>query len=198
MPIESSSTHRGPVPGGAAVPPRSEPDPAAAPARPVLLVESSPAARGFLHRVLTVDGFAVLACGRRAAGRAGGGPIGVRPRGGEHAGGRRRRPRARGDAAPDRPRQRIVVVTDVDSFATVVLALRAGADDFVREAGRRGRADRRAARASLAAAARAGDAAGAGPHLLGACDAPLRAVRPQRDPRPRSGWACTDARCSGS
>jgi two-component system, response regulator RegA len=30
-----------------------------------------------------------------------------------------------------RPRARIVVVTDVDSFATVVLALRAGADGFV-------------------------------------------------------------------
>ena len=34
-----------------------------------------------------------------------------------------------------RPQARIVVVTDVDSFATVVLALRAGADGLHRQAG---------------------------------------------------------------
>ena len=31
---------------------------------------------------------------------------------------------------------RIVVVTDVDSFASVIVALRAGADDYIREASR--------------------------------------------------------------
>jgi two-component system, response regulator RegA len=131
MPLESSSTHRGPVPGGASVPPRSEPDPAAAPARPVLLVESSPAARGFLHRVLTAGGFAVLGvaamrlaeqvAARSAFGHA---VVNMRVGGGDGLAlvATLRR------TAPD---MRIVVVTDVDSFATVILALRAGADDYL-------------------------------------------------------------------
>ena len=125
-----SAHHTGLVEGGS-VPSRTLPAPAAKPVRPLLLVESSPAARAFLQRVLTSAGFTVLglADGRQAdAAMAdatfGHAVVSLRLRDGD------------GLALVAKlrrldPEIRIVVVTDVDSFASVILALRAGADDYL-------------------------------------------------------------------
>ena len=78
------------------------------------------------------------------------------------------------------PAMRIVVVTDADSFASVILALGAGADDYLPQAAGEDTLVDALAGPSTRAAARARDAAGAEPHLLGTRRAYLRAVRPQR------------------
>jgi two-component system response regulator RegA len=98
--------------------------------RSVLLVEGSPAARGFLHRVLTARGFTVLAVSEARQAKQ------VTTRATfSHAVVNMRLGNGDGLALVAKLRQlgpamRIVVVTDVDSFATVILALRAGADDY--------------------------------------------------------------------
>ena len=97
----------------------------------LLLVESSHGQRALLQRTLTAHGFAVTAIAalHQAAGALAAQPF-------EHAVLDLRLPDRDGLALirtlrQTRPQARIVVVTDADSFATVVLALRAGADGFV-------------------------------------------------------------------
>ena len=101
------------------------------PARPLLLVESSPAARGFLQRVLTSAGFSVRSFRQSedAAQAIDDAQI-------QHA--VLRLGLRDGNCLPLvrhlralRPAMRVVVVTDVDSFASAILALRAGADDYL-------------------------------------------------------------------
>jgi two-component system response regulator RegA len=101
------------------------------PARPLLLVESSPAARGFLQRVLTAAGFSVRSFRQSEDAEQVADDAQIR-----HA--VLRLGLRDGTCLPLvrrlrtlHPAMRIVVVTDVDSFASVVLALRAGADDYL-------------------------------------------------------------------
>jgi two-component system response regulator RegA len=117
------------LPGAAVGDAASQPGPGSA--GPLLLVESSPGARTRVRRLLAASGFAVTAVpGAREGEAAAEGTafayalIGVRPGDG---GGLPlvRRLRERQAAT------RIVVATDAGSFASVVLALRAGADDYV-------------------------------------------------------------------
>ena len=76
---------------------------------------------------------------------------------------------------------RIVVVTDVDSFASVILALRAGADDYIPQpVGEDELVDALLDRAPVLPPV-PDTPLGPQPHLLGARHAHLRAVRPQRD-----------------
>ena len=97
----------------------------------LLLVDASHGQRAVLHRMLTAHGFAVTAlAGLRQAAAA----LAAQPF--DHAVIDLRLPDRNGlglvaSLREARPRARIVVVTDADSFATVVLALRAGADGFV-------------------------------------------------------------------
>jgi two-component system, response regulator RegA len=101
-------------------------------AGPLLLVESSPGARARLQAVLAASGFEVTGvpgapeC-EAAAGEAAFAYALVNLRLGNGCGlPLVRKLRERHQAA-----MRIVVVTDTDSFASVILALRAGADDYV-------------------------------------------------------------------
>ena len=80
-----------------------------------------------------------------------------------------------------RPHARIVVVTDADSFATVVLALRAGADGFVPKPVDEGELIDALLDRAPPLPPVPQTALGPAPHLLGACHARLRAVRPQHD-----------------
>jgi two-component system, response regulator RegA len=98
---------------------------------PLLLVEGSPGARGCLQRVLTAAGFTVLGVpGMRQAEAAaaetafGYAVINLRLNDGHGL------PLV-SKLRAIRPSMRIVVVTEVDSFASVILALRAGADDYI-------------------------------------------------------------------
>jgi two-component system response regulator RegA len=99
--------------------------------RSLLLIESSPATRGQLQRVLTANGFAVTCLAGMSAALHPGtraefhcAVIELRfGRGNDLDLVRQLRRRY--------PSMRIVVVTDHDSFATVILALRAGADDYL-------------------------------------------------------------------
>ena len=109
----------------------AQPARALGPARPLILVESSSAARGFFQRVLTARGFTVHTFAEpREAARAVGDlqlghavvRLGLRD---DHGLPLVRKLRALG------PAMRIVAVTDVDSFASAILALRAGADDYL-------------------------------------------------------------------
>ena len=77
-------------------------------------------------------------------------------------------------------RMRIVVVTDVGSFATAILAPRAGADDIGRSRWRGG-AGGRPVRSQAGAAAGTRDAARGRTHVLGADPAHRRAGRPRRE-----------------
>jgi two-component system response regulator RegA len=129
--VPNESAHHAGLVAGGSVPSRTLPAPAAKPVRPLLLVESSPSARAFLRRVLASAGFTVLGVpdGRQAdAAMAdatfGHAVVSLRLRDGD------------GLALVAKlrrldPEIRIVVVTDVDSFASVILALRAGADDYL-------------------------------------------------------------------
>jgi two-component system, response regulator RegA len=97
----------------------------------LLLVDVSLAQRAVLQRLLTSHGFAVtgLACLRQAAAI-------LTVRHFDHAVLDLRLPDRHGldlirTLRARHPRARIVIVTDADSFATVVLALRAGADGLV-------------------------------------------------------------------
>ena len=97
----------------------------------LLLVDASLGQRAVLQRILTAHGFAVTAFTslRQAAAALAEHPF-------EHAVLDLRLPDRDGlclvrSLRETRPLARIVVVTDADSFATVVLALRAGADGFV-------------------------------------------------------------------
>jgi two-component system, response regulator RegA len=98
---------------------------------PLLLVEASPGARASLQRVLTARGFTVTGVeGVRTAEVTAAGTrfdyavIDLRLHDGDSLG-LVRQLRERHAA------MRIVVVTDADSFASVVLALRAGADGYI-------------------------------------------------------------------
>lgn len=100
-------------------------------AGPLLLVEPAPAARASLRIRLAARGFAVTAvpCIRH-------GEAAVRTDRFTHA--VVNLPLGDGRwlelvqlLRQSRPSMRIVVITDVDSFATVILALRAGADDYI-------------------------------------------------------------------
>jgi two-component system response regulator RegA len=97
----------------------------------LLLVDASHGQRAALQRILTAQGFAVTALStlREAVPALAAQPF-------DHAVLDLRLPDRDGLAVvralrQTRPEARIVVVTDADSFATVVLALRAGADGFV-------------------------------------------------------------------
>ncbi|MFO1048859.1 MAG: response regulator [Geminicoccaceae bacterium] len=161
---------------------QAQPARALGPGRPLILVESSPAARGFFQRVLTARGFTVRTFAEsheaaRAVGELQLGHAVVRLglRDGHGL------PLIRKLRAAN-PAMRIVAVTDVDSFASAILALRAGADDYLAtpiDAGQlvaslTGRTPLRP---------RPADAARGRPRLLGVRHAHLRAVRPQRHPR---------------
>ncbi len=94
----------------------------------LLLVDASPGQRATLQRLLTPHGFAVrpFACLRQAA-------AALTVQAFDHAVLDLRLPDRKGldlvrTMRSRYPHARIVVVTDADSFATVVLALRAGAD----------------------------------------------------------------------
>jgi two-component system response regulator RegA len=99
--------------------------------RSLLLIESSPATRGQLQRALTANGFTVTCLAGMSAALHPGtraefhcAVIELRfGRGNDLDLVRQLRRRY--------PLMRIVVVTDHDSFATVILALRAGADDYL-------------------------------------------------------------------
>jgi two-component system response regulator RegA len=96
----------------------------------LLLVDASPGQRALLQRILVGHGFAVTAfSGLRQA-------AAIVVQSFDHAVLDLRLPDRDGlglvrSLRQRHPQARIVVVTDADSFATVVLALRAGADDFV-------------------------------------------------------------------
>ena len=112
-------------------PPRGLAAKSPGPARPLLLVESSPAARGFLQRVLTSAGFSVRSFRQSEDAAQAADDAQIR-----HA--VLRLGLRDGNCLPLvrhlralRPAMRIIVVTDVDSFVSVVLALRAGADDYL-------------------------------------------------------------------
>jgi two-component system, response regulator RegA len=100
-------------------------------AGPLLLVETSVASRAGLHRMLTAQGFEVLAVAgaqqaQAAAARQQFAYAVVNLRLGHGHDLELIRELRQFSAA-----MRIVVVTDVDSFASVVVALGAGADDYI-------------------------------------------------------------------
>jgi two-component system, response regulator RegA len=102
-----------------------------APRRALLLVEASRGHRAVFQRILSAHGFAVTAIA--ALDQA---PAALAAQPFDHAVIDLRLPDRGGLGVvrllrETRPQARIVVVTDADSFATVVLALRAGADGFV-------------------------------------------------------------------
>ena len=92
------------------------------------------------------------------------------------------------------PSMRIVVVTDVDSFASVILALRAGADDYLaKPVGEGELIDALLGRAPILPPV----PRPCSPHLLGARDAGPRAMRPQRE-RDGAAPAHASTYCSAS
>ena len=129
-PPDDLADHRQPC-GSKANGPASRP--ASGHAGPLLLVEASPGGRACLGRVLAAGGFTITSVpGVREAEAAAAGTAFayavVNTRLGDgHGLSLVRRLRERHTAAS----LRIVVVTDVDSFASVILALRAGADDYI-------------------------------------------------------------------
>ena len=129
-PPDDLADHRQPC-GSKANGPASRP--ASGHAGPLLLVEASPGGRACLGRVLAAGGFTITSVpGVREAEAAAAGTAFayavVNTRLGDgHGLSLVRRLRERHTAAS----LLIVVVTDVDSFASVILALRAGADDYI-------------------------------------------------------------------
>ena len=98
---------------------------------PLLLVESSACSRASLQRVLTTQGFEVIAAAglqraRAAVAQQRFAYVVINLRLGDGYGLDLVKQLRQCNA-----RMRIVVVTDTDSFASVVLALRAGADDYL-------------------------------------------------------------------
>jgi len=100
-------------------------------AGPLLLVETSVASRAGLHRMLTAQGFEVLAVAGAQQAQAAAAQhqfayavVNLRLGRGQDLGLIR-------ELRQFSAAMRIVVVTDVDSFASVVLALGAGADDYI-------------------------------------------------------------------
>ena len=165
---------------------------------PLLLVEESLADRARLQRGLTASGFAVVGAGSPSAALAAVeeaefayAVLELRLRGG---GGLEliRRLRERHAA------MRIVVATDHDSFATVVLALARRSGRLPRQAGDRRRTDGRPARSDTDVAIDPRDAARAPAHGLGAHPADPGAMRPQRDRDGATVGHADVARCSGS
>ena len=135
---------------------------------PLLLVEPSPAARASMQTRLVARGFAVTAVPTIQHGEA---TVGADRF--THAVVNLRLGDGHGlelvqlSAPVAMPAMRIVVVTDVDSFASVILALRAGADDYIAQPVDDGRAGRRAAGSSARAATGPGHAAWASVALAG-------------------------------
>jgi two-component system response regulator RegA len=120
-----------PPPRGSEAGDAAAPEPVSGVAAPLLLVEGSPGTRACLQRALTGSGFTVTAVpGTRSAEAAAAESVFayavVNMRLGDgHGLSLVRKLRGR------HPSMWIVVVTDVDSFASVILALRAGANDYL-------------------------------------------------------------------
>ncbi len=123
--------HRGEIGGGV-------PDPGREPPASLLLVEKTPAGRARLQQALTARGFIVTSVGDAQAALAAAAEtvflyavaeIGLekpKPRSGSNDPLKLVR-----NLRALHPSMRIVVITDHDSFASVILALRAGVDDYL-------------------------------------------------------------------